>query len=63
VGNKEGASLIYMNLLLRSLTVNQDRVLGQGENASILMHRVFDVDDEMAAHETLYFSDQKVYPH
>ncbi|KAJ0414756.1 hypothetical protein BJY00DRAFT_318507 [Aspergillus carlsbadensis] len=45
------------------LETNQDRVLGDGNNASISMHRIFDVDDEMAAHETLYFSDQKVYPH
>ncbi|KAL3454207.1 hypothetical protein BJX65DRAFT_262995 [Aspergillus insuetus] len=43
--------------------IRKDRVLGQGENSSILMHRVFDVDDEMAAHETLYFSDKKVHPH
>ncbi|KAL2860067.1 hypothetical protein BJX68DRAFT_224268 [Aspergillus pseudodeflectus] len=43
--------------------IRKDHVLGEGTNASILMHRVFDVDAEMAAHETLYFSDQMVHPH
>ncbi|KAL2824575.1 hypothetical protein BJY01DRAFT_256441 [Aspergillus pseudoustus] len=43
--------------------IRKDRVLGEKTRAKILMHRVFDVDEEMAAEETLYFSDQMVYQH
>ncbi|EAW15647.1 uncharacterized protein NFIA_049880 [Aspergillus fischeri NRRL 181] len=40
-----------------------DRVVAQGESAEICMHRAFEVGQEMAAYETIYFSDQRVFQH
>ncbi|KAF4209219.1 hypothetical protein CNMCM8980_005198 [Aspergillus fumigatiaffinis] len=41
----------------------KDRVVAQGESAEICMHRAFEVGQEMAAYETIYFSDQRVFQH
>ncbi|KAL4786834.1 hypothetical protein BJX76DRAFT_320352 [Aspergillus varians] len=43
--------------------IRKDQVLGQTESAEIYMHRVFKPDEEMAAYETIYFSDQPVFQH
>ncbi|GAQ03697.1 hypothetical protein ALT_1018 [Aspergillus lentulus] len=41
----------------------KDRVVAQGESAEICMHRTFELGQEMAAYETIYFSDQRVFQH
>ncbi|GFF96078.1 hypothetical protein IFM47457_10691 [Aspergillus lentulus] len=43
--------------------IRKDRVVSQGESAEICMHRTFELGQEMAAYETIYFSDQRVFQH
>ncbi|KAF7165387.1 hypothetical protein CNMCM6106_001577 [Aspergillus hiratsukae] len=41
----------------------KDQVVAQGESAEICMHRAFEPGQELAAYETIYFSDQRVFQH
>ncbi|KAL5358283.1 hypothetical protein BJX96DRAFT_146278 [Aspergillus floccosus] len=43
--------------------IRKDKVLAKGESAEIRMHRAFELGQEMAAYETIYFSDQEVFQH